>query len=125
MDDTNEHGLTPLSPLDGSMDPDGLMTRDVLDSALNSIYSSGFDLGVPDDLGSLYGAPDVHDVRPTVETHGTGTGTGTGSGSGAGSNPKHAPAETSSKPGDAVGKRGRPNLNQAEVQKRYRERKKS
>jgi hypothetical protein len=64
MDDTNEHGLTPLSPLDGSMDPDGLMTRDVLDSALNAIYSSGFDLGVPDDLGSLYGAPDVHDVRP-------------------------------------------------------------
>ena len=125
MDDTNEHGLTPLSPLDGSMDPDGLMTRDVLDSALNAIYSPGFDLGVPDDLGSLYGAPDVHDVRPTVETHGTGTGTGTGSGSGAGSNPKHAPAETSSKPADAVGKRGRPNLNQAEVQKRYRERKKS
>ena len=127
MDDTNEHGLTPLSPLDGSMDPDGLMTRNVLDSALNAIYSSGFDLGVPDDLGSLYGAPDVHDVRPTVETHGTGTGTGTGtgSGSGAGSNPKHAPAETSSKPADAVGKRGRPNLNQAEVQKRYRERKKS
>ena len=122
MDDTNEHGLTPLSPLDGSMDPDGLMTRDVLDSALNAIYSSGFDLGVPDDLGSLYGAPDVHDVRPP-ETQGTGTGTG--SGSGAGSNPKHASAETSSKPADAVGKRGRPNLNQAEVQKRYRERKKS
>ena len=37
MDDTNEHGLTPLSPLDGSMDPDGLMNRNVLDSALNAI----------------------------------------------------------------------------------------
>ena len=117
-------GFGELKELDRTLDEDMMMSSAVLDGALDAIYSK-FDLGNPDDLASLYGvspgAPDVRDVRVPAQT-GTGTGSGNGSGD---SNPKidgkDRQAETTSK---AVGKRGR-TLNQAEVQKRYRERKKN
>ena len=117
-------GFGELKELDRTLDEDMMMSSAVLDGALDAIYSK-FDLGNPDDLASLYGvspgAPDVRDVRVPAQT-GTGTGSGNGSGD---SNPKidgkDRQAETTSK---AVGKRGR-TLNQAEVQRRYRERKKN
>ena len=116
-------GFGELGELNRTLDEDMMLNSAVLDGALDAIYSK-VDLGNPDDLASLYGispgAPNVHDVRVPAQT---GTGTGTGSGA---SNPKidgkDRQAETTSK---AVGKRGRANLNQAEVQKRYRERKKN
>ena len=122
-------GFGELGELGRTLDEDMMMNSAVFDGALDAIYSK-FDLGNPDDLASLYGvspgAPDVRDVRVPAQT-GTGTGSGDGSGDGSGaSNPKidgkDRQAETTSK---AVGKRGRANLNQAEVQKRYRERKKN
>ena len=122
-------GFGELGELNRTLDEDMMLNSAVLDGALDAIYSK-FDLGNPDDLASLYGvspgAPDVRDVRVPAQT-GTGTGSGDGSGDGSGaSNPKidgkDRQAETTSK---AVGKRGRANLNQAEVQKRYRERKKN
>lgn len=121
-------GFGEFGELDRTLDEDMMMNGAVLDGALDAIYSK-FDLGNPDDLASLYGvspgAPDVRDVRVPAQTGtrtGTVTVTGSGDGSGA-SNPKiDGKAETTSK---AVGKRGRANLNQAEVQKRYRERKKN
>ena len=121
-------GFGELGELGRTLDEDMMMNSAVFDGALDAIYSK-FDLGNPDDLASLYGvspgAPDVRDVRVPAQTGtGTGTGTVTGSGDGSGaSNPKiDGKAETTS---TAVGKRGRANLNQAEVQKRYRERKKN
>ena len=117
-------GFGELGELGRTLDEDMMMNSAVFDGALDAIYSK-FDLGNPDDLASLYGvspgAPDVRDVRVPAQT-GTGTGSGNGSGD---SNPKidgkDRQAETTSK---AVGKRGR-TLNQAEVQRRYRERKKN
>ena len=117
-------GFGELGELGRTLDEDMMMNSAVFDGALAAIYSK-FDLGNPDDLASLYGvssgAPDVRDARVPAQT-GTGTVTGSGDGSDA-SNPKiDGKAETTS---TAVGKRGRANLNQAEVQKRYRERKKN